>query len=206
MGHGILSDTPFHVIGGWTTDMSVNYSEVNRWERENEKKKNPWPDPLDPTIQAQKRKKQKIYRKRALLRKQLPDMLGIWIYHDELGKGQIISLLPDGFTADFYGKRINITVAAAIGHIKPLDECTKEERGRIWGIENPPNRLKRSMLSPKKKQTAKVSPRPKKVTKNSNKQNGQKKITKAAGTVPKNPAASKADLSKLLEWGKKHNL
>jgi hypothetical protein len=76
MGHGILSDTPFHVIGGWTTDMSVNYSEVNRWERENEKKKNPWPDPLDPTIQAQKREKQKQYRKRALLRKQLPDLLG----------------------------------------------------------------------------------------------------------------------------------
>lgn len=66
MGHGILSDTPFHVIGGWTTDMSVNYSEINRWEREKEKKKNPWPDPLDPTIQAQKREKlnipQQVYR------------------------------------------------------------------------------------------------------------------------------------------------
>lgn len=197
MGHGILSDTPFHVIGGWTTDMSVNYSEVNRWEREKEKKKNPWPDPLDPTIQAQKKEKQKQYRKRALLRKQLPDLLGTWIYHDEYGKGEIISLLPDGFTADFYGRKINITVPAAVEHTKPLDECTKEERGRIWGIENRPSRIKCNILAPKKKKSAKTTPQPKKTV---------KKTAKAPGMAQKNPTASKADLSRLLEWGKKHNL
>ena len=34
MGHGILSGSPFHMIGGWTTDMSVDYAELHRWERE----------------------------------------------------------------------------------------------------------------------------------------------------------------------------
>jgi hypothetical protein len=181
--------------------MSVNYSEVNRWERENEKKKNPWPDPLDPTIQAQKREKQKQYRKRALLRKQLPDLLGTWIYHDEYGKGQVISLLPDGLTADFYGRHINITVAAAVDYIKPLDQCTKEERGRIWGIENQPSRIKSNILQHTKKKTVK----------NGLNKNQTKKSAKTARVQQQKPAkaikaASKDDLSKLLEWGKKHNL
>lgn len=35
MGHGILSGSPFHMIGGWATDMSVDYAELHRWEREN---------------------------------------------------------------------------------------------------------------------------------------------------------------------------
>ena len=34
MGHGILSGSPFHMIGSWTTDMSVDYAELHRWERE----------------------------------------------------------------------------------------------------------------------------------------------------------------------------
>lgn len=30
MGHGILSGSPFHMIGGWATDMSVDYAELHR--------------------------------------------------------------------------------------------------------------------------------------------------------------------------------
>jgi hypothetical protein len=87
-----------------------------------------------------------------------------------------------------------------------LDQCTKEERGRIWGIENRPSRIKRNILTPKKKKSAKAISQPKKATKNPNKQNGKKNTAKAAGMVSKNPAASKADLSRLLDWGKRHNL
>lgn len=39
MGHGKLSGCPFHLTTGWTNDMTVSYSELHRWERENEKKK-----------------------------------------------------------------------------------------------------------------------------------------------------------------------
>lgn len=38
MGRGKLSGCPFHLNTSWTNDMSISYSELHRWERENERK------------------------------------------------------------------------------------------------------------------------------------------------------------------------
>lgn len=39
MGHGILSGCPFHLTRSWTNDMTLSYSELHRWERQNSRKR-----------------------------------------------------------------------------------------------------------------------------------------------------------------------